>query len=246
MKNFLGYCEDEEPNDDDLSLSDFLQGRNRVYGKKNPHKMNIPFWNAMVRCGAEAEQAENKFLTSKNKYKALSEEANKEPIWCYKRFGKSITALPNGTYIEIGGEHEDFYMPHFCIYNDVFVHKGDGNFDIYTYPRDVFPPTDFHTATLIGKYIYIIGNLGYESDRRIGHTPVYRLDTRTLKIKIFPIEGKGPGWISQHHASLKNAATIMIEGGNIMTLKNGFHCYIKNTHTFYLCLDTKRWKKEDM
>jgi hypothetical protein len=27
---------------------------------------------------------------------------------------------------------------------------------VYGYPESVFPPTDFHTATLVGEFIYVI------------------------------------------------------------------------------------------
>jgi hypothetical protein len=77
-----------------------------------------------------------------------------------------IPELPPGRVIEIPGEHEGFYDTNFCIFNDVIVHRGDGSFDIYGCPLDIFPPTDFHTATLVGNSIYIIGSLGYRGARR--------------------------------------------------------------------------------
>lgn len=76
-----------------------------------------------------------------------------EPVWCFHRFGKSITEFPDGRIIEIGGEHEDYYDPDFCIYNDVVVHYGGGRFEIFGYPEEVFPPTDSHSATLVGDVI---------------------------------------------------------------------------------------------
>ena len=45
------------------------------------------------------------------------------PVWCFSRFGTSLTELPDGRFVQIGGEHEDFYDPDFCIYNDVTVQK---------------------------------------------------------------------------------------------------------------------------
>ena len=77
-----------------------------------------------------------------------------------KRFGQSLTLLPDGLAVQIGGEHEDYYDPDFCIYNDVFVHERDGSITIYGYPESAFPPTDFRTATLVGDSIYVIGSLG--------------------------------------------------------------------------------------
>jgi len=77
------------------------------------------------------------------------------PVWCFDRFGTTITELPDGRIVEIAGEHEDYYDVDFCIYNDIVVHQGNGTYQIFGYPQDVFPPTDFHTATLVGEYIYI-------------------------------------------------------------------------------------------
>jgi len=34
------------------------------------------------------------------------------------------------------------------------------NLKIYGYPKGVFPPTDFHTVTLVGHKIIVIGCLG--------------------------------------------------------------------------------------
>src|SRR6185312_15079372 len=100
--------------------------------------------------------------------------------------------------VQVAGEHEDFYDEDFCIYNDVFVHSRDGGIRIFGYPESVFPPTDFHTATLIGEYIYLIGSLGYSGHRRYGTTPVYRLHTGTFKIEPLETTGAAPGWLYEH------------------------------------------------
>ena len=68
------------------------------------------------------------------------------PMWCFERFGQSTTPLGAVTVL-IGGEHEDHYDPDFHIYNDLVVIAPGGGTEIYGYPRSVFPPTDFHSAT---------------------------------------------------------------------------------------------------
>src|SRR6185503_1846850 len=118
--------------------------------------------------------------------------------WSAMRFGQSITRLPDGRIVQVAGEHEDAYDEDFCIYNDVFVHEPGGAITLYGYPEDVFPPTDFHTATLVGDAIYLIGSLGYAGARRYGHTPVFRLDTRTFRIERLAPAGDPPGWIYGH------------------------------------------------
>jgi hypothetical protein len=43
------------------------------------------------------------------------------PVFCFRRFGRTETKLPNGRIVYIGGEHEDIYDPDLNIYNDVVV-----------------------------------------------------------------------------------------------------------------------------
>ena len=103
----------------------------------------------MVCSGGNAYVARQKF----------NDEELGQAVWCYDRHGHSLTKLPDGRFIGIAGEHEDYYDPDFFIYNDVFIHDGAGRVEIYRYPQDIFPATDFHTATLVGDQIIIIGSL---------------------------------------------------------------------------------------
>lgn len=84
------------------------------------------------------------------------EYSDKPPCWSFARFGRTVTTLPDGRLVTTGGEHEDCYGPDLCIYADVRVlddiWSQEGGVQHFVYPRHVFPPTDFHTATL---YIYI-------------------------------------------------------------------------------------------
>jgi len=59
------------------------------------------------------------------------------PAWCFERFGKSETTLPEGRVVHIAGEHEDHYDPDFYIYNDVIVIGRDGSIAITGYPREI-------------------------------------------------------------------------------------------------------------
>lgn len=236
----LNDCNDEVrakltklPFDNRLLVSDqeYLSGRNRVFGNSNPEKMNVPFWNAMIRSGATAAAARQKYS-----------DENDEPVWCFKRFGKSINELPDGRIIEIAGEHEDWYDRDFCIYNDVIVHHGDGTFDIFCYPKDVFPTTDFHSATLVGTSIYIIGNLGYEVN--YGETPIFRLDTNSYGIETLKSGGDSPGWISEHKAEYDlRTNSIKIAGGKLWSLADGEDSYEDNTKEFSLDLTSLTWNR---
>lgn len=228
----LGYSVEGVP---DVTSHEYNVYKHRRFGTKNPELSHNPFWLAMVKCGASAYRGAEHF--------GGEEVFGREPIWSYDRFGMSITALENGWFIEIAGEHEDYYDPDFCIYNDVFVHKGNGECAIYTYPRDVFPPTDFHTATLVDNYIYIIGSLGYQEDRKVGFTPVFRLDIHTLKIETVETKGENPGWVSRHEARFDGQSQITITGGKIIIHNDGKEDYVDNHDSFMLNLKTREWTK---
>lgn len=220
-----------------ISKQDYLTQKYRVYGKANPQECEIPFFYDMVRCNGGSWKARSQFDDK--------DSIHDQPVWCYERFGKSITAIGNGEFIEIAGEHEDSYDPDFCIYNEVFHHKGGGDFTIYQYPKNVFPPTDFHTATLVGRYIYIIGNLGYHQDRLYGTTPVYRLAIDDFRIQEMETSGEYPGWIHDHSAELKNLSVIRLQGGEIIEEIEGKENYLLNKYDFELDLDTLKWTKHD-
>jgi hypothetical protein len=81
-----------------------------------------------------------------------------------------------------GGEHEDYYDPDFHIYNDVVVFGPEDKIEMYDYPKEVFPSTDFHTANPVGDKIIVIACLGNVEDRRPGFTLVYSVDTKSYHI----------------------------------------------------------------
>lgn len=173
-----------------------------------PTRLDNPFWHWLVRTRHSAYAA-NEAIHGPSPFAA-------GPGWCFDRFGKSETPLPDGRVVHIAGEHEDHYDPDFHIYNDVIVIGHDGAIAIYGYSREVFPPTDFHTATLIGDAIYIVGCLGYPEQRVKGSTPVFRLALDTVVITPVTTSGEAPGWIHGHTAELADdGETIVIRGGEV-------------------------------
>ncbi|MEA5624633.1 ankyrin repeat domain-containing protein [Nostoc sp. UHCC 0251] len=217
----------------ELSPKQYFAGKHPRFGKTNPELMQIPFWQVMIYEGCSAYSAQNTFKDTENR---------QDKVWCYDRFGRTITQLPDGRIVEIAGEHEDYYDSNFCIYNDVVVYQGDGKFQIYGYPKDVFPPTDFHSATLFGEYIYIIGSLGYSDTRIYNETPVYRLNIYTFEIEKVETTGEKPGWISRHKAYYKEPAKIYITGGKLCVLNNDqSEDYIDNSVDYVLDLINLTW-----
>lgn len=220
-----------------LSQKQFLSGRERRFGQTIPEQTEIAFWRAMVASNYSAYWVASKFGFQEDR------SAPRQPTWCFKRFGRSITALPDGRVIAIAGEHEDFYDPDFCIYNDIVVYDAQGNFEIFSYPQEIFPPTDFHSATLIDNSIYIIGNLGYANARITGETPVYKLNCKNLAIREIKTTGNKPGWISTHSAQYNGSDGIIISGGKISGQRNGKLDYYDNSETYVLNLSTLTWRQ---
>ena len=214
-----------------ITKADYLAGKDRVFGNKNPQKIKNKFWLEMIKSGAGAWQAQDLIN------KTYKEEDS--PVWCYQRFGRTTNILDDGRIIDIAGEHEDSYDPDFCIYNDIVVFHPDGEIDIYIYPEKVFPPTDFHTATLVDDWIYIIGSLGYFEKRKPDLSPVYRLNIHSFEIEQVDTSGEMPNWISRHKAYYDGTSRIKVEGGQIYTDKG----LLENNKSFELCLKTKKWRK---
>ncbi|CAB9511030.1 expressed unknown protein [Seminavis robusta] len=237
-----------------VSADDFADGCCVQFGDANPERVEDPFWKVMVQCGASAYSAFVQFESS------AAESCR--PIWSFDRFGKSCTLLPDGRFVEIAGEHEDYYDPDFAIYNDVVVHDGKGNCEFYSYPEEVFPCTDFHTATLVpsleeqlsqeeevaavagGSMIYIIGCVGYPQDRRPGFTPVFGLHVDTWKMERIETSGDMPGWIARHKAVYDPlSSSISITGGWIIVNPEEGRG-VENKDEFTLNLQTRAWTRK--
>jgi ankyrin repeat protein len=235
-REMFGLPEAGDLAESDVSPEDFARARNRRFGTRNPEAMDEPFWIAMIRSGWSGYHA-NQFLQGPS-------SQDQGPVWCASRFGQSITLLPDGRAVLIAGEHEDSYDPDFCIYNDVFVREVDGSIHIFGYPREIFPPTDFHTATLLGEWIYVIGSLGYFGKREFGRTPVYRLNTRTFAIERLDPKGEAPGWIHRHRATIVSPREIRVSGGGISRLADGREDIVPNDLSFVLEVEALTWRRE--
>ena len=204
-----------EPDSDLLACSeaDFQQHRAPRFGVHTAENISSDFHLAMIESGVCAFAAGEHW-----RFERSFLDAPWQHIWNAQRNGQSLTPLPDGRWLQIGGEHEDSYDPDFFIYNDVIVHtpphKNRGwRREVYAYPREVFPPTDFHSATLVGNDIIVIGCLGYANKRVPGHTPVYALDTLSLQFRPLPCSGPAPGWIHRHQAVLARPGVIAVSGG---------------------------------
>jgi len=111
---------------------------------------------------------------------------------------------------------------------------------VFAYPESVFPPTEFHTATLIGDQIYLIGSLGYA--RHPEETPVYSLHSESFRIERLETHGDVPLGIHGHRATLHAEHEIRIEGGNVVQHGDGEQSLVPNTKSYALNVRDGAWR----
>lgn len=205
--------------------------------------MNNPVWEWLIRSRLNAYQANERFNGPS--------ASDAGPAWCFDRFGQSSTQLPDGRSVLIGGEHEDFYDSDFYIYNDVVVLHPNGMIDIFGYPRDIFPPTDFHSATLVGNRIIILGRLGYPEERQAGITSVALLDLQSFSVSKVATSGGPPGWLHGHNAALSQDQSSILVSQGLLDRCDGNGELVENIDEWGLrlqdwsweCLIERRWQR---
>ena len=240
----------------------FAEQKRPRFGNANPERMQIAFWEWMIRAGASAggpnlavgdESSLRSDLEAKRNWflalgcaKVLQNgiESVRRSKWTLQRYGATQRNCRMWRIVRIGGEHEDSYDPDFWIYNDVVVFRQNGHVEIYGYPEEGFRPTDFHTATRIGEQIFIIGGLDYETARHPGHTRVYVLDTAAFQMSELKTSGEMPGWIYEHEAELQADGTIRIRNGICFEMRDGHQSYKRNIEEYSLNVQTSSWKRE--
>jgi len=217
-----------------VSKEEFLEWKSPRYGTQNPTRVVSKVWEYAVQSGKAAYWINEKFKGPS----AYDSSA----CWTFSRDGKSVTFMPDGREIHIAGEHEDFYDPDFYIYNDVVVVNPDESIEFYNYPKELFPPTDFHSATLVDDKIVIIGNLSYLNNREIGKTQIMLLDTKSYVLNKIEAKGLQPGWIHKHLAVLsEDKKSITISKGEIMYAED--KPLLENINEWKLELTTWQWEQ---
>lgn len=219
----------------DVTASLFGEWRNARRGQGQADQLDNPLWAWLIANGL------NPYTVNEHFGGTPSNEAG--PGWTNDRFGQSSTPLPDGRVVLVGGEHEDYYDPDFYIYNDVIVQQVGAAPKIFGYGIDVFAPTDFHTATLIGDQIVLIGSLGYQDERRPGETQLAVLDTTTWHINQPTTSGSAPGWIHNHVADLMRDRTIRVSGGLLVVDHDRPGHFVENHDDWLLDLDTFSWSR---
>jgi hypothetical protein len=235
-----------------LSTADYQALSRPRYGAADPERIENELWEHIIRNGLGGYSVRKAFGDTRwpdprsDATSAYREQEN-GPVWSWDRMGRTSTTLPDGRVVHVAGEHEDFYDPDFCIFNDVVVEHPDGRIEIYGYPKEVFPPTDFHTATLVDGAIILIGSVGYRDLRRPGDCQVFRLDTTTWRMEKVAVTGEGPGWIAHHAAEYDGGETILVLGGRIERTAGGNGAapateIVRNDQLYALNLNTFAWQ----
>jgi hypothetical protein len=225
----------DEPADDwlpgpQVTPALYRKWRDARRGTIPAENLNNPVWEWLIRTRISAYQA--------NHYFQGPDSHTAGPPWCFARYGQSRTLLPDGRMLLVAGEHEDSYDPDFFIYNDVVVWHPDDTIDVYGYPVSDFPPTDFHSATLAGDRLILVGSLGYVEDRIPGRTQVLSLDTGRMQIQWLETTGDNPGWIFKHSATLQDG-WILIRAGEIQNERG----ILENIDDWQLELNSLRWTR---
>lgn len=233
-----GENENEQADDwqpgSEMTRELFLEWRDARRGEFPGENLTNPVWRWLIESNISAYMG-NEHFKGPDSYDGNAG-------WCFNRFGRSLTVLPDGTKIIIAGEHEDHYDADFFIYNDVVIARPDGQIEIFGFPEEHFPPTDFHSATLVGGELILIGNLSYPHLRRIGETQVYAYDVGANRFRRIETCGDAPGWIGSHEARLDGSNGIIVQGGKIDHGEDQGG-YLENFDSWRLDLDDWKWER---
>lgn len=193
----------------------FDEWRSPRFGTSNPTNLTNPFWVWQVKTKIKAFWVLREILSEKEMANSWDHPSPK-PTWCMDRWDKTLTHLPDGRLVFIGGWDEDKLYNLFAHYNDVVVIEPSGQVTIYGYPEECFPSTHKHTATLVGHEVVIIGNREFSGNRDLKTRFVYVLDVRTFVMRRVETRGAILPAISGHEANLaSDGKSIRITGGII-------------------------------
>lgn len=215
------------------------------YGRSNPEPVENALWQTAITedwsGGALRAHLDAPYVATRGRFDVSAyRDTLPGPFWSWRRLGGSITDLPDGRILHVGGEHEDYYDMDFCIYNDVVVQTPGAGHAFYLYPKEIFPPTDFHSATRIDQTVFLIGSLGYRDLRQAGRAQVLRLDTVDLRIEPVATAGDDPGWIFSHEARQIGAREILVTGGRVYLDSDRI---IDNPDRFVLDTTSATWRR---
>lgn len=92
---------------------------------------------------------------------------------------------------------------------EALAEKQEERFTLYGYPCEAFPPAAYHTATVIGEFIYIAGG------RAAGSLSIHRLNTTTLAFEEVAFAGTKPVGLLHHATTVLADGNLDIRGGSV-------------------------------
>lgn len=185
-----------------ITAEEFAHGRKIAFGSTNPEEIMTPYLRFAIRSRYQGYSLCSHCGSDEWGYLA--------PIWSAYRFGQSLTQLPDGRWVEIGGLHNDAHDT--AIFNDVILTtKGEPR--LFRYPEADFPPIYCHAAVFIEDSIFIIGGKPWTPPPADHETEVYRLNLKSMAINKVNVSGPSPGYIFDHSAWLVQGNKIQIFGG---------------------------------
>jgi hypothetical protein len=219
----------------------FEQWRSPRFGTENPTNLTNPFWVWQVKTKISSMWVLREMLSEEERKDERSSDSL-ELTWCMDRYYRTLTHLPDGVLIFIGGWNDDPGCPTCTDYNDVVVIAPSGEVSIYGYPEDCFPPIQNHSATLVARKIVIIGKQIYSHDRNANSQFVYLLDVDTFVIQRIETHGEIPPALFDPSTELApDGKVIRVTDGEIdrgYDLSN-----IENIDDWSLDVSTWQWKR---
>lgn len=222
----------------EISRGLFLDWRDARRGITPAEDLTNPYWCWLIQSG-HSSWSVNEHFRGPSSYTEVVCKGG-APCWSAERHGQTETRLADGRTVRIAGEHEDSYDPDFFIYNDILITHPDGRLEILAYPEEDFPPTDFHTTTLVDGKLVLIGNLGYPEQRRAGFTQVLVIDPASWEVRRQATGGEGPGWIHRHRAVLEEGALVISRGEVWVNDEQGL---VENFDDWRLDLESWEWSR---
>lgn len=212
-----------------ISKEEFAQGRQIAFGSKNPEEVMSPYLRFAIRSRYQGYSLCS--LCGSDEWGYLA------PIWSAYRFGQSLTQLPDGRWVEIGGLHNDSQDT--AIFNDVIV-TTEGEPMLFRYPEADFRPVYGHAAVLVENNIFIVGGKPWVPPPADHETEVYKLNLDSMAIEKVVISGPSPGCIHKHSAWLIEENKIQIYGDERRFISSAEHEPPESRSNFEWQIDLER------
>lgn len=105
-RKLVGLAESRTSALEEVTREQYLAARYEREGVANPEDMTEPFRLAMIRAGHRASGARAQFDDPPTFACGLSWKSRPPQVWCFERYGQSISLMPDGRTLLIAGEHE--------------------------------------------------------------------------------------------------------------------------------------------